>query len=111
MMSNEPTDIAVYDDYELELKSDVTIEDHDGYCSDSTNERKTYTQRYDTFPLLKVFKTADIDKNGNVDLHNSKLRFYIADHQTHRGSWCGCMTSYDLKKARVVKKHKIVLDS
>jgi hypothetical protein len=97
--------------YDILITYDVEDKTHDGYCSDSgeaTIKKRVETIRY---PLLKLFKTSDMNKNDfSIKSDNHILTsYYMPNIYGDSEKYCHG-SYYKVKSAQVVKKETIELD-
>lgn len=100
--------LPCYEDHDLLVSYHEETMEHDGYCSDPGEVRRTRETRRVRYPLLKVIKNSDIDEEGVVQNYAPVNKYYLFKDDD-RG-WCGCGTIYSIDEARVVKKRVILLD-
>jgi len=97
----------IYPQYSLELTFVIEQPYHDGYCSDPCDKGYETVRETATFPLLRIFKDADMDhENDEIDSDHPKLTYYY-----HHTANCGLGSGYCyMDKTTSVVKAKVISD-
>lgn len=109
MDDSSDIDVAlVYDKYVIQITYSVNKQEHDGYCSDPYEDSESNYDEEEIYPLLKVFKETDINKNYTIDLSNPKLAYYKKPKQGHGNGYCNRATTWYITKAQVKNKIDLI---
>ena len=83
------------------VEYDMTIQDHDGYCSDTCDETTEQCTKKYYFQHPKILSEDDFDDNGTL-INN--LSYFVKEEEPHGNGYCGMSTQYCLKRAWKIKE-------
>lgn len=95
-----------YDELRIEILLKLKRETHSGYCSNP--EEFSYKEEFLKIdkPLLLCFKQNNVDINGDIDISNRNLHYYLPKWRWSCGNdggsgCCGCVNYNDVIYAKV----------
>lgn len=87
-------------DYKLKVWSSYRDADHDGYCSDTYNEKYDKGIRVSIYDIPADLPDDVIGKNGSVDVDQVKEYDYS---EPHGNGYCGMVSTQTAYRAMIVK--------